>query len=223
MQQSQIKDDRLYVATNSSGERFYVRIVDDKNKVCRRVSYRMADTEFIENADIHALGLEYCNHNTSLLYQALCSAYPEAEFRTNRKGYNFVLINGFRIHYESHGFSIKDSLNYGRFININEFHNDYPSIESVVDFLLEPRVQIPEEPITKPRLLTEKTIKKEAIKDMETVINSIIENYSNGVIKLEDFKRSLYDNIKSQSVKNRVGRLLQNVTLLTKEKVLHKL
>jgi len=222
MQQVQIKDERLYIATNSAGERFYVRIVDDRNKVCRRVSYRMADTEFIENADIHALGLEYCNHNTSLLFQALCSPYPEADFRTNRKGYNYVLVNGFRIHYESHGFSIKDALNYGRFININEFHNDYPTIESVAEFLMEPRVQIPEEPVTKPKLSI-KAYKKEAVKDMETIISSLIDNYSKGVIKLEEFKRSLYDNISSQSIKNRVGRMLQNVTLLTKDKVLTKI
>jgi hypothetical protein len=118
--------------TSSEG---YYEITDEENLLVKKIgSYNKND--FIRNLDIESLEDEYCMQNTKVLHAHL-KAKGYSVTRKKTKHNMYLDVNDFRIQYISHGYRIKDLLNFSHIENTNDYHNDYSTPEKVEIFLEE--------------------------------------------------------------------------------------
>lgn len=85
---------------------------------------------FIANMDEEPLPENIEHRNTKILSEFLKRHLDDVSFK---RGY--VYYKGYKVCYSSHGFEVRDSLNYGTSQNANEWNNDIPTPEDVLAFL----------------------------------------------------------------------------------------
>ena len=126
--------------------------------------------EFIRNHTEDPLGKKECKQNTRILYKHLIRNIDDlSDTVTYKQG--SVRVAGYRIMFRSHGFRITDYWNYGERVNINSWNSDFPTPESVMDFILgtnNREIKEPEQLKSKGELISELS-KKFKLKKSETL------------------------------------------------------
>jgi hypothetical protein len=89
---------------------------------------------FVSNDDISALEESVAKDNTAILHKFLSNVLTGVVYEKKR---GWVKYKGFSIKYSSHGYLIKDSMNFSEKVNVNDYHNDFPTPESVLTWLRE--------------------------------------------------------------------------------------
>lgn len=105
------------------------RIMDGKIKTVKKIHKYSLDS-FVLNEEEDYLPTEVENRNTRILKDFLKKHFEFVSFRGG-----FIRLQGFKIHYDSHGYCIIDEWNFGRKVNCNEYHNDFSTPEEVLDYL----------------------------------------------------------------------------------------
>ena len=112
------------MATN--GHRY---LINRESGTVKKVS-TVANDEFVENDTVEVMDEAIEKQNTKILFRYIKEKHPEAVMKHGR-----IHVADYKIRYSSHGFEISDGRNFGEVLNVNKFHNDFPTPEAVVDFI----------------------------------------------------------------------------------------
>lgn len=123
------------------------KILDPDLKLVKRIKSRTAPKlEDFWLPDVEGLDDQEAETNTLVLYHYLNVEGFRPVLKVKKyedSKYSVIRCKGYEMYYDSHGFRVSDMTDFNNTLNINEYNNDFASVDAIADLLNKERKTLP--------------------------------------------------------------------------------